>query len=132
MKTYCYCAAIRAVSRKTTALYDDELAPSGITLAQFSLMRRIRRAGAQSLTELARLAELDRSTVGRNIRVLEKMNIARLAEGVDQREASVSLTAKGAATLEEAEPRWLTAQAKVEAALGSDEAKRLLELAATF
>ncbi len=38
MKTPCYCAALRVAARKTTALYDEELAAVGINLAQFSLL----------------------------------------------------------------------------------------------
>ena len=77
MQTLCYCAALRAAARKTTALYDEALEPAGIGVAQFSLMRRIERAGTVSLTELGRRAELDRSTVGRNVRVLARMGLVR-------------------------------------------------------
>ena len=51
MNTTCYCAAVRTAARKTTALYDSILAPAGVTLAQYSLLRRIQRAGTVSLTE---------------------------------------------------------------------------------
>ena len=44
-RTPCYCAALRAATRKTTALYDEALAPVGIGVAQFSLMRRIKSGG---------------------------------------------------------------------------------------
>lgn len=132
MKTPCYCAAARAVSRKTTALYDAELQPAGINLAQYSLMRRIGRARAPSLTELARRAELDRSTVGRNVRILEKMKLARLTTAEDQRESAVRLTSAGVETLLRAEPLWAKAQRRIEAAIGPERARMLIELAADF
>ena len=132
MKTPCYCAAARAVSRKTTALYDDALAPAGVNLAQYSLLRRIEWAGSPSLTELARLAELDRSTVGRNVRVLEKMRLVRMTDSEDQREAAVILTDAGVATLARAAPFWVDAQRHIETAVGAERAKNLLDLARAF
>ncbi len=118
--------------RKTTALYDAELQPAGIHLAQYSLMRRIERAGAPSLTELAGLAELDRSTVGRNVRVLEKMKLARLTTAEDQREAAVTLTPEGVEVLRRAAPLWAEAQRRIEATIGPERARTLIDLAAAL
>ncbi len=132
MRTPCYCAAIRAASRKMTALYDAALAPAGLTLAQYSLMRRIEYAVSPSLTELGRLAELDRSTVGRNVRVLEKLGLARTTAAEDLREAAVTLTPAGVQALATAESLWSDAQRQVEAMLGVDGAKALRRLASAF
>ena len=129
MNTACYCAAIRVVSRKTTTLYDEALAPCGVNLAQYSLMRRIERAGSPSLTELGRVAELDRSTVGRNVRVLQKMALVRPTSAEDLREAAVSLTPLGVETLARAKPLWDGAQRRVEATFGAERAQTLIELA---
>jgi DNA-binding MarR family transcriptional regulator len=129
MQTPCYCAALRAATRKTTALYDDALAPAGIGVAQLSLMRRIERTGTPSLTELAGLAELDRSTVGRNVRVLERMGLVTETAAEDQRETVVALTGAGRETLRRARPLWEDAQRRVEAALGVTGAETLRALA---
>ncbi len=129
MQTTCYCAALRAASRKTTALYDEALTPAGIGVAQYSLMPRIRRAGAVSLTELARLAELDRSTVGRNVRVLERMGLVTETTAEDQRETAVALTEAGRERLRRARPLWDEAQRRIEAAIGAERAETLRVLA---
>jgi DNA-binding MarR family transcriptional regulator len=128
MRTICYCAAVRTAARKTTALYDAALKPVGVNLAQFSLMRRIERAGRVSLTELGRMAELDRSTVGRNVRVLERLGLVLLTRAKDQREAAVRITPAGAAALQRAAPLWEEAQRRVEAALGAGGAEQLRAL----
>ena len=60
MASECICATLRVAARKMTARYDAALAPIGINLAQFSLLRNINRAGLVSLTELGRKVELDR------------------------------------------------------------------------
>ncbi len=132
MKSPCYCAVVRAASRKMTALYDETLAPAGVGLAQYSLMRRIQGVKAVSLTELARLAELDRSTVGRNVRVLERMGLVSEAAAEDQRETTVELTEAGVETLRRARPMWEDAQRRVEAALGDAGAETLRTLAMTL
>ena len=129
MASVCYCSSLRAAARKTTALYDAALAPVGINVAQFGLLRRIERAQPVSLTEIGRLADLDRSTVGRNVKVLERLGLVRLADAEDQREAAVTLTPAGADVLLRAAPRWEEAQRYVEAALGADGAGTLRSLA---
>ncbi len=95
MLRQCYCIAIRAAARKATSIYDAALAPTGVTIAQFSLLRSIERATALSLTELGRMSDLDRSTVGRNVKVLERMGLVKVAAGLDQREATVTLDEAG-------------------------------------
>ena len=120
MDTICYCAAVRTAARKTTALYDSILEPAGVTLAQFSLLRKIKRAGTVSLTGLGRLAELDRSTVGRNVKALEKLRLVSHGPAEDQREAAVRLTPAGEARCGARRPLWDEAQRRVEAALGAD------------
>jgi DNA-binding MarR family transcriptional regulator len=118
MPVSCYCFTLRAAARKTTALYDEALAPAGINLAQFALLRRIGRARSVSLTELGRMAELDRSTVGRNVKILERLGVVRPDVVKDQRETAVTLTEAGEETLRRAAPLWDDAQRCVEAALG--------------
>src|SRR5271165_1273322 len=129
MKTPCYCAAVRSAAPKTTALYDAALRPAGVTLAQFSLLRKIERAGKVSLTKLGQLAELDRSTVGRNVKALEKLRLVRMGQAKDQREAAVRLTSAGEETLQRAAPLWEEAQQRIEATLGASGAAQLQTLA---
>ncbi|MBV9289884.1 MAG: MarR family transcriptional regulator [Hyphomicrobiales bacterium] len=128
MRTPCYCAALRAAARKATALYDEALAPAGLTVAQYSLMRRIEPARGITVTELARIAELDRSTVGRNVKALERRGLVRMLATGDRREAAAELSADGIAALERAAPLWAEAQRRMEAALG-DGVKALRKLA---
>ena len=129
MKSPCYCSTLRAAARKATALYDAALAPAGVNVAQYGLMRRIERRGTVSLTELGRLSELDRSTIGRNARVLMRLGLVRFETADDQREAALSLTGKGVETVRKAQPMWEEAQRRLEAALGAEGAERLRRLA---
>jgi DNA-binding MarR family transcriptional regulator len=114
-------------ARKISARYDEGLAPSGINVAQYGLLRRIARTEGISLTELGALSGLDRSTIGRNVRVLERMKLVKSGRGKDQREAVVRLTETGSATLAAATPLWQACQKEVEDRFGPDNLKLLQE-----
>ncbi len=129
MKTPCYCAALRAASRKTTALYDEALAPAGIGVAQYFLMCWVEYASPISLTELAKNLELDRSTVGRNVKVLARMGLVAETATEDRRETAIALTEEGLEALRRAAPLWKEAQRRVEEALGAAGAASLRALA---
>lgn len=128
MKTQCYCISLRTAARKVSALYDQALAPVGVNIAQFSMLRRIERAGETSITDLSRLCELDRSTAGRNVRVLERMGLVKATPGLDQREASLSLSKKGRDVLAEGAGYWKKAQDGIELKLGTRKAAELLKM----
>lgn len=124
----CYCIILRNASRKVTALYDTALEPFGITLAQFSLLRRIKWRAPISITELAHLAELDRSTMGRNVKVLERRGLVQTVAGNDQREAVLALTDAGRQVLIDAGPTWDSVQAGIETRLGPGGVAQLHQL----
>ena len=128
----CYCALLRKATRRVTSLYDDALQPIGINLAQFSLLRHIERDEPISMTELGRKIELERSTVSRNVKVLEGMGLVETGSGKDQREAVVELTENGRRVLEDGAPLWQGAQDRIEARLGTDAAAQLKELLQTL
>lgn len=102
-----------------SSLYDAALAPLGINIAQFSLLKRIDHAEPISLTELARLIDLDRSTVGRNVRVLERLGLVETRTGEDQRESAAALTAEGRDVFRRAAPLWDACQSEIEARIGA-------------
>ncbi|MFS2158561.1 MarR family winged helix-turn-helix transcriptional regulator [Pseudomonas sp. Pseusp122] len=107
-------------SRKLSAIYDAALAPAGLTLAQYALMRAVKSNQPVSLTDLGRELELERSTVGRNVKVLERLGALALTRGSeDQREAVVMLTESGTTMLEAALPLWQGCQATIRNQLGT-------------
>ncbi len=124
----CYCISLRKAERRVTSIYDDALKPVGVNVAQFGLMRTIEREAPISLSRIARLAELDRSTVGRNVKVLERKGLVKTLHGEDQREAVAVLTARGKNVLSGGAPLWDKAQATVEKALGIVPARHLRTL----
>ncbi|MCQ4632879.1 MarR family transcriptional regulator [Shinella sp. CPCC 100929] len=128
MSAPCYCNRLRMANRKLSALYDDALEPMGINIAQFSLLRNVERRQPVSLTELGRQLELDRSTLGRNVRVLERMGLVRFGQGDDHREALVLLSERGVETLRASVPLWEACQDDVAGRLGPEKLALLTEL----
>ncbi|MCM3618402.1 MarR family winged helix-turn-helix transcriptional regulator [Sutcliffiella horikoshii] len=129
----CYCINIRTISRRISAQYNDVFKPLAITVAQYSLLSRIKAHQTISITQLALECELERSTVGRNIKVLEKMNLVRTGtfseNQSDKRETQMELTDLGVGILHEARQLWEAKQKEIEGKLGGKEkAKELLDL----
>jgi DNA-binding MarR family transcriptional regulator len=126
METQCYCSALRAAARRLSAVYDAALAPVGVNVGQFRLLRVLSRIEPATLTELGRETELDRSTVGRNAKVLERMGLLTLGRGAaDQREAPAMLTDAGRRVLADGAPLWADAQQGIERRIGAKAADDL-------
>jgi DNA-binding MarR family transcriptional regulator len=124
----CHCVLLRKASRKVSSYYDEALAPLGVNIGQFSLLRNIRRLEPVSLTDLAHAVELDRSTVGRNAKVLERMQLIAIGHGEDHREAVLTIAPKGRDVLETGAPLWDGVQDDIETRLGPDKTRQLQEL----
>ncbi|MDD0975847.1 MarR family winged helix-turn-helix transcriptional regulator [Pseudomonas fontis] len=126
----CICTHLRRAARGVSRHYDEALEGFGINVAQFSLLRHVRRLDQPSISSLAEAMGLDRSTLGRNVKVLEAEGLLALAEGNDLRNRLVILTEQGKARVLAAEPAWEAAQRSLVDNLGEaqrDELVRLLE-----
>lgn len=120
LEVECYCTLARRSARALTEFYDSALSPSGLKVTQFSLLRAIERLRQPSLTELAEATGLDRSTLGRNLRVLEKSGFVTLGPVRDERSRIAELTPQAERALETASTLWAEAQAKVEIAVPAE------------
>lgn len=128
----CHCILLRKASRKVSSYYDGALAPLGVNIGQFSLLRNINRMAPVSLTDLAARVELDRSTVGRNTKVLARMGLVAVGHGEDQREAMLTVTEQGQQILKTGAPLWDGVQDEIEARLGPEKTAQLQELLAAL
>ena len=124
----CICTHLRRAARGVSRHYDEALAGFGINVAQFSLLRHLQRLDKPSISSLADAMGLDRSTLGRNLKVLEADGLVALAEGDDLRNRLVLLTELGAARVRDAEPAWEQAQTQLVDTLGEDQRDELVRL----
>jgi len=123
----CACLHVRQASRAVTQFYDDALRPVGLRSTQFILLAALRLVGPVGITALAEELVMDRTTVSRNIDLLEEEGWVSRSRGEDARVREVHLTDTGNRKLEQAYPRWRDAQEEVEAALESEGFDRLLQ-----
>lgn len=122
----CTCFAIRRAARHLTQCYDRCLAPTGLRTTQFSLLRVLRRTGPRSIQALAAEMGLDRTTLGRNLRPLERDGLVAIGvDPEDRRGRALSITEAGAAKLEQARALWQQAQAQFVETYGPDETRHL-------
>jgi len=118
--TSCACFNLRKVTRAVTQLYDEMLRPAGLRATQFSLLVAMRMAGPVGVTRLAELTVTDRTTLTRNLELLQKQGLIEVAAGADRRSRIVTLTAAGNAAIAEALPFWKKAQSHVVNSLGQE------------
>ena len=117
----CQCnnATLRKASRRISQLYDTVLAPIGLKTTQYSILRALDRLGPSSLNELATDLVMDRSTVGHNLRPLEREGLLELAiDPDDRRGRKVTLTKTGRARLAAGRALWVKAQERFESIYG--------------
>src|SRR2546425_12929367 len=128
-KFVCTCTTVRHAAQTLTEVYDRVLAPSGLKITQYMLLRSILRGETEkSITELAQQLGSDRSTIGRNLRVLERDGFVSSSVGNDRREHVVQVTEKGQEAVSRAYPLWQKAQAAAADALGQDQLEQLKTL----
>jgi DNA-binding MarR family transcriptional regulator len=109
----CACFNTRKVARLLGQVYDRALEPSGLKNTQFTALAVAERHGPISITELSRSMEIERTSLTRNLQVLQRDGLVKLGAGVDGRSKNVVVTAKGRRRLEAALPLWAAAQEHV-------------------
>jgi DNA-binding MarR family transcriptional regulator len=131
LHTACTCGSLRKASRRISQFYDAALAPVGIKSTQFSILAEVERGDGRPLTmnELATAMVMDRSTLGHNLRPLERDDLLSLhLAAADRRKRHVALTRKGKATLQRARRLWRTAEGRFERIFGKRHAADLREV----
>lgn len=119
---------LRQASRRLAQLYDAALAPAGLKSSQFTILSELmqRRPVLPAVSELAASLVMDRSTLGQNLRPLQRDGyVTLLAHPGDGRVRAVGLTAAGVAKYRQARPHWRRAQDRFERVFGAAQAQRL-------
>lgn len=117
----CLCTGLRQAAHAMTEIYDQALAPSGLKITMFRVIRRLSEAGEPTISELAKIVGLDRSSLGRNLKVLEREQLVTFSGGEDERSKVVRLTRKGNAALASAMPLWRDVQKRMKSNLGAEQ-----------
>jgi DNA-binding MarR family transcriptional regulator len=110
-----------------TQLYDEALRPSGLRATQLSLLTAVRRSQPVAVKRLAAGMGMDRTTLTRNLRLLERDGLVRVVpDPTDRRSKTIELTAAGDKRLVKAYPLWKEAQQRLSAVLGPKRTRALV------
>lgn len=124
LSSVCTCFKLRGLARRVTQLYDQALAPSGLTVTQYSVIGHTRRkegAPAPSVSELAHTLLTDRTTLTRNLKPLVDAGFIKIGSGADARSKAVRVTPRGEAAYQAARPLWKGAQMRLRDLTGQDQ-----------
>jgi DNA-binding MarR family transcriptional regulator len=125
----CLCLASRRAARAITRAFERELRGSGVRVTQFSVLVQLSLRGALTIGDLAEALGVERTTLTRNLALIEENGWARIRPGEDARSRNVEITPKGRAALADALPAWRAAQKSTAKAIGEAGATALHRLA---
>ena len=115
----CLCLASRRASRAITRAFDRELRPHGIRGTQFSILTMLMGYGPTTIGDLAEALGIERTTLTRNLSVVEDRGWVKVGVGdTDGRSRVVTATPKGRRAVSAAMPAWRRAQAAAGVAIG--------------
>ena len=107
-------------------MYDGHLASTGLRTTQYSLLNVLSGDGPRSLVAIAKRMGMDRTTLGRNLRPLEREGLVSIEiDAQDRRGRTLTITELGLTKLAEARTCWAAAQAAFEARYGAVETQDL-------
>lgn len=104
----------RLAARRLTQFLERELAPTGLSAAQFGLLMQIATLTDGTVSALAQRTGLEQSTLSRNLRLIESEGFITLtADDSDMRRRVITLTETGTQRLEAGMAAWRQAHAEM-------------------
>ena len=113
---FCACATVRRAARAVTNLYAEELRDY-LEPSQFALLAWLNGHPGCSQAALGKAMLIDKATLSRNLRLMQKNGWLHHAATSDKRERGVRLTVEGKELLEAAKPHWKRAQEKLKSGM---------------
>jgi DNA-binding MarR family transcriptional regulator len=128
-RTHCFSTSVRRADRALTRIYDDALRPSRLSTTQYSLLSLLARAPhPMSITEIAEIQAMDRTTLSRDLTPLVRDGLLEVVPAErDRRRRIILLTSQGHEVLTIARPLWKAAQERITREHGLTEMESLLE-----
>jgi DNA-binding MarR family transcriptional regulator len=114
----CVCFNLRWVTRVMTQFFDAELRRHGIRPTQVPILFALNAKHGWSMAELSDWLGMERTTLVRNLRPLQRDGLVTAAGGGRGRLVELAITAKGRKQIEKLTPAWKSAQGAVVKTLG--------------
>jgi DNA-binding MarR family transcriptional regulator len=114
----CLCMRVQRASRAIGHRFDVALRPFGLNNWQFTLLISLNQSEPPSVNGLARRLVMDRTTMTKNLRVLEQRRLLEIRpDAWDARVRRIVLTEAGRDLLVEALDHWRAANEAVKASI---------------
>lgn len=117
----CACYHVRHAARVITRAYDEALKPAGLRGPQFSILTALKVAKDVSISQLAKHMGMDRTTMSRNLRPLERQGLVTVSPEGRGQARTIAITEAGIRRHDQAVPLWQQVQTKAMGALGGDD-----------
>lgn len=124
----CSCFYLRRAARLVTRQYAETMKDAGLKSSQFSILSMLSFNGQLTITELADKMGLERTSMSRTLRPMEKDGLITISAEKEQRRRYIALTKQGASTYKRALPLWNKAQSELKQQLGESDLKLLKTL----
>ncbi|WP_018235642.1 MarR family winged helix-turn-helix transcriptional regulator [Ensifer sp. BR816] len=122
----CLCLHVQRAARALARRFDEALRPLDITNGQFSLMMSLNRPEPPSMSAVASLLAMDRTTLTAALKPLERRGLVEtFVDSEDRRLRRLRLTEAGERLLSDAMPIWTQTHAVVDEHLGDRGSDRL-------
>ena len=116
----CVCFNLRRATRAVTQFYDAELRRHGIRPTQTPILTALAARPDWNMEELSAFLGLERTTLVRNLRPLQREGWVNAAGGGRGSKVALSITARGRKELEKFAPAWRSAQQALVKTLGEE------------
>ena len=123
----CTCGELRKAARAITLLYDNAFKSSGLLSTQFNVLQAIYNIDSIRISDLANKLGMDRTTLTRNLSVLERQGFIEISQGKDHRTRIVTATQKGRSTVAKTILLWNEVQHKVKQEMGESSWHELMQ-----
>jgi DNA-binding MarR family transcriptional regulator len=129
MAAECLARRVLLVNRTISGLYNQALRPLGVTVAQLNFLVMVAKRGPVAPGEVAKLLNMDKSTLSRNVRLMEDHRWLSVLPGESGRSQSLTIEPKGRKLIEKALPLWQGAQERTKELLGERGARSMYSAA---
>jgi DNA-binding MarR family transcriptional regulator len=114
----CVCFNLRRTARAVTQFFDAEVRRHGIRSTQTPILGALQARSGLGMAELSDWLGMERTTLVRNLRPLERDGLVRVTGGGKGGHVELEITEKGRKVLAKTLPAWRRAQDKIVATLG--------------
>jgi DNA-binding MarR family transcriptional regulator len=128
----CTCAELRKAARAVTLLYDNAFKSTGLLSTQLSVLRIISKSDSLKVSQLAEELGMDRTTLTRNLSVLERQGFIKISPGKDHRTRIVTITSSGSTSIAKTIPLWNEVQHNVKKQMGENAWREMMQSLSQF